>query len=166
MAMEAVIITGLPGAGKSTLYRRMFFMTHMRINLDMLKTRHREMQLFMACLAARQSVVVDNTNPTAEDRRKYIEPAKSAGFAVVGFYFTPDVHGAIERNAARVGAARVPEAAIYHALGKLELPTKAEGFDRLFEVRLLQVEGIGEGVRSILPKDEGASCCDYDIIEK
>jgi predicted kinase len=164
--MELVIITGLPGAGKSTLYMRKFFATHMRINLDMLKTRHREMLLFTACLAAKQSVVVDNTNPTAEDRQKYIEPAKAAGFEVVGFYFAPDVQGAIERNAARIGTARVPEAAIYHALGKFELPTKAEGFDRLFEVRLRQVEGMGEVVRSIFPKDEGMSHYDYDIIEK
>jgi predicted kinase len=149
--MEVVIFTGLPGAGKSTYYTRKFFATHIRINLDMLKTRHREKLLFEACLAAKQAVVVDNTNPTAAERLKYIEAAKSAGFTVVGYYFVPDAVGAIERNAGRNGKARVPEAAIRHTLSKLEPQSADEGFDRLYEVRL---------------RKSGAECWEYDIIEK
>ncbi|MCC2686797.1 MAG: kinase [Paenibacillaceae bacterium] len=164
--MEVVIFSGLPGAGKSTFYTRMFFSTHMRINLDMLKTRHREWQLFIACLAAKQSVVIDNTNPTADDRRKYIEPAKSAGFAVVGYYFAPDVAGSLERNAGRTGKAKVPEAAIRHTLSKMECPARSEGFDRLFEVRLQGMDRRRQGDRGIFAKEEGASFGDYDIIEK
>jgi len=37
--MEAVIFVGLQAAGKSTFYRERFFDTHVRINLDMLRTR-------------------------------------------------------------------------------------------------------------------------------
>ena len=40
--MEAVILIGIQGSGKSTFYRERFFDTHVRINLDMLKTRQRE----------------------------------------------------------------------------------------------------------------------------
>jgi len=40
--VEAVIFMGLQGAGKSTFYRERFFATHLRISLDMLKTRHRD----------------------------------------------------------------------------------------------------------------------------
>ena len=40
--MEAVIFVGLQASGKSTFYRERFSRTHVRINLDMLKTRHRE----------------------------------------------------------------------------------------------------------------------------
>ena len=42
LKMEAVILIGIQGAGKSTFYKDRFFNTHVRINLDMLKTRHRE----------------------------------------------------------------------------------------------------------------------------
>src|ERR1700732_3621890 len=65
--MEAIIFIGIQGAGKSTFYRERFFDTHVRINLDMLRTRKREEQLLAACLDAGQSFVVDNTNPQASD---------------------------------------------------------------------------------------------------
>ena len=39
--MQAVIFIGIQGSGKTTFYRDRFFNTHFRINLDMLKTRHR-----------------------------------------------------------------------------------------------------------------------------
>jgi predicted kinase len=69
--MEAIILMGLQGAGKSTFYQTYFFNTHIRINLDMLKTRHREKTLLQACLEAKQSFVIDNTNPKFEDRSRY-----------------------------------------------------------------------------------------------
>ena len=62
--MEAIIFIGLQAAGKSSFYRDRFFNTHIRINLDMLKTRHREQMILQACLTAKQSFVVDNTNPS------------------------------------------------------------------------------------------------------
>ena len=52
--MEAVVLIGLQGAGKSTFYRDRFFATHVRINLDMLKTRHREWRLLQTYLETRQ----------------------------------------------------------------------------------------------------------------
>jgi hypothetical protein len=39
--VEAVIYIGLQGAGKSTFCRERLFHTHVRLSLDMLKTRHR-----------------------------------------------------------------------------------------------------------------------------
>jgi hypothetical protein len=40
--MQAVILIGLPGAGKTTFYRQQFFERHVRISLDMLRMRNRE----------------------------------------------------------------------------------------------------------------------------
>jgi predicted kinase len=57
--MEAVIFIGIQGSGKSSFYRQHFFNTHIRINLDMLKTRHREKIFVRACLEAKQRFVVD-----------------------------------------------------------------------------------------------------------
>ena len=50
--MQAVIFVGIQAAGKSTFYQRRFFRTHVRVNLDMLHTRHRERLLIQTCLDA------------------------------------------------------------------------------------------------------------------
>ncbi len=102
----------------------------------MLRTRHRESVLLAACLEAKQSFVIDNTNPTREERAKYIEAARAAGFRVVGYYFSARLADALERNAARPDAVRVPGAGVKATSAKLELPTRAEGLDELYFVRV------------------------------
>ena len=42
------------------------------------------------CLRERQPFVVDNTNPTAADRRRYVDPARAAGFRVIGYLVEVD----------------------------------------------------------------------------
>jgi len=132
--MEAVIFIGIQASGKSTFFRERFFDTHVRVNLDMLRTRNREKLLFEACLAAKQPFVVDNTNPTASDRARYIPAAKEAGFRVVGYYFRSSIAECKERNAAREKP--IPLPGLLGAHGKLEKPRLAEGFDRLHYVRI------------------------------
>jgi predicted kinase len=134
--MEAVIFTGIQASGKSTFFKERFFDTHIRINLDMLRTRHRESLLIRACLAAKQRFVVDNTNPTRLDRASYIAQARAEGFRVVSYYFEVDTPGSIERNAQRAGKARVPSIAIHGTRRKLEPPTHEEGFDEIYVVRI------------------------------
>ncbi len=40
--MEMVLLIGIPATGKSSFCREKFFHTYVRLNLDMLGTRHRE----------------------------------------------------------------------------------------------------------------------------
>ena len=68
--MEAIIFVGLQGSGKTSFYKDRFFATHVRISLDLLKTRHREDRILEVCLGTDQRFVIDNTNPTREDRLK------------------------------------------------------------------------------------------------
>ncbi len=134
--MEAVLFIGLPGAGKSTFYVERFLWTHVRINLDMLRTRVREDRLLDFCVDNRQPFVVDNTNPTIENRAKYIEAVKAKRFSVVGYYFIPDIEGCLKRNATRSGKLRVPDVAIRNVAEKMSKPSLDEGFDQLHFVRL------------------------------
>ncbi|MEQ9548531.1 MAG: hypothetical protein RIM23_02765 [Coleofasciculus sp. G3-WIS-01] len=46
--MEAVILIGIQASGKSSFCRDRLYNTHIRINLDMLKTRHREAILYLS----------------------------------------------------------------------------------------------------------------------
>ena len=134
--MEAVIFVGIQAVGKSTFYKERFFATHVRISLDLLRTRHRERSLLEWCLAHDQPFVVDNTNPSVAERAVYIAPSRAAGFRVVEYYFESNVPASIRRNTARSGTARVPAAAIGGTKRRLVVPTLAEGFDALHFVRL------------------------------
>lgn len=136
--MQAIIFTGIQATGKSTFYKENFINTHIRINLDMLKTRARESIILEACIKARQSFVVDNTNSTAADRKRYIDVAHSARFKVIGYFFNSDIKEAIYRNSKRKGKENVPLPGIRNTHAKLEPPTLGEGFDELFYVRIGQ----------------------------
>ncbi|MEM6996939.1 MAG: AAA family ATPase [Myxococcota bacterium] len=134
--MQLVVFTGLQAAGKSTFFRERFFDTHVRVNLDMLGTRHRERVLFGACLTAKQPVVVDNTNVTRAERAAYIEPARAAAFEVVGFYFRSVIAESVARNLRRAAPQRVPERGIVGTASRLQPPSLAEGFGALYYVRI------------------------------
>ena len=134
--MEAVILIGIQGAGKSTFCRQRFFDTHVRVNLDMLHTRNKEEILVRACVEAKQPFVVDNTNPTVEVRARYFRLAKPAGFRMIACYFEPDLAGCMERNRSRQGKSCVPEPAIANAAAKMQPPTFEEGFDEIYHVRV------------------------------
>ena len=127
---------GLQASGKSTFCRERFFRTHLRINLDMLKTRRREERLMQVCFDTQLPFVVDNTNVTREQRAKHIDSAKRHGFTVVGYYFQSKVHDCIARNERRPPGEQIPKAGILGAAGRLELPTLDEGFDRLHYVQI------------------------------
>ena len=145
-----MILIGLPGSGKSTYCARQYGRTHVRINLDMLRTRRREAALVRACLDTGQSFVVDNTNVTAEDRARTIGPAREAGFLITGCWFEPDLAECLRRNRSR-DPGRVPDAAIRSAFSRLRAPSIAEGFDRLVRVIAIEPDGF-----RITPWDEPA----------
>ena len=134
--MHCVLFIGAPASGKSTFYQRRFFRTHLRINLDMVRTRRRERILVDACLAARLAFVVDNTNPTPSDRARYLVPARAAGFTTVGYCFDCRLHECLERNAHRSGNECIPDAAVRAIHRRLIPPDPEEGFDELYRVTL------------------------------
>jgi predicted kinase len=135
--MEAIILSGVQGAGKSTYCHERLWDTHIRINYDMLKTRHRESLLVDAMIAAKQPFVVDNTNASAEERNRYILPLRNAGFRVVGMEFIVTVAVALQRNEGREGRRRIPEKAIRGTERRMEPLDYQEGFDQIFHIHSL-----------------------------
>ncbi len=150
--MEAIIFVGIQGAGKSTFFRERFFDTHVRINLDMLRTRRREDMLLAACLQSGQSFVVDNTNPLPSDRRKYIDPAKAAGFRTIAYFFSTSLRDAMQRNNLRVGKQKVPAPALAATFKKIVPPTTEESFDEIYTVELT-----ADGVFNVSPTPHQAN---------
>jgi hypothetical protein len=123
--MEAVILCGVQGSGKTTLYRDRFLATHVHVSLDLLHSRSREAELVRECLETRQPFVVDNTNPTPADRARYVEPAREAGFKVIGYLVEADAAEAFAR-------AGIPPSRVAATARSLQNPTPEEGFDELW----------------------------------
>ncbi len=141
--MQLVLLMGIQAAGKSTFYREQFGDTHLRINLDMLRKRHKEAIIFYAALAAAQRCCIDNTNTQLWQRKRYIEPAQESGFEIVGYYFDVPLADAIRRNSERAGKACIPPKAIERFYNELVVPTYREGFDKLYRIK------VGEGTFEI-----------------
>jgi predicted kinase len=106
------------------------------INPDLLKTRNRERTILKACLQSGQKFVIDNTNPTLEDRKRYIVPAKAANFEVVGYFFESEIKEALERNRKRPEDQRISDRGILATYRKLRPPSYDEGFDKLYRVKI------------------------------
>ncbi len=124
--MELIIFTGLQASGKSTFYHMHCATTFEHISMDLLQhnknPRKRQLLLIEDALQAQQSVVVDNTNPTVEDRQPLIQLGHFYGAKIVGYYFEATVRQCIERNKQREGKAKVPDVAIYVTAKKTGTP--------------------------------------------
>lgn len=134
--MKGVIFIGPQASGKSSFYLQEFYKTHIRLNMDMLKTRHREKLLVNACVASKQPCVIDNTNPRQVDRAGYIAAFKAYRFDVIGYYFKASIEDCLKRNSLRVGKECIPDIGIKATFKKLEVPTYSEGFDKLYSVSI------------------------------
>lgn len=130
----AYIMMGIQGSGKST-----FCATHLpdavRVNLDTLHTRNKESLLIAECQQNGRDYVIDNTNPTREDRARYIAAAKDSGYRVVGYFMQSRLQECILRNNLREGKAKVAIKAIAATSNRLEMPSFSEGFDKLYFVK-------------------------------
>jgi predicted kinase len=142
--MECVILIGLPAAGKTTFYRERFARSHDHVSKDLLRNNRRperrQAQLIEESLSAGRSLVIDNTNASAAARAPIIQAARARHARVVGYYFPTDAGAALRRNRTREGLERVPDVAIFAVRKRLEPPSRDEGFDELFDVRLLEDE--------------------------
>jgi predicted kinase len=135
--MQLIVFTGLQASGKTTFYLRHFLPTHLRLSLDQLNgSRHREWLLFQAAVDSKTLTVIDNTNPTAAERARYVVPAKEAKYEVVSYYFQSTLEDCLARNATRAGPQRIPDPGVRGCYRRLEVPAWYEGFDAMCRVRI------------------------------
>jgi predicted kinase len=136
--MECAILIGLPGSGKST-FRRLRLPRHRVVSKDLMPNVRnrtgRQLRLVEAALLEGASVVVDNTNPTPEERAPLVDLAHRLGTRAVAYYLDLPVADCVARNRAREGRDRVPDVAIFATAKKLVPPATFEGFDTLYTVR-------------------------------
>lgn len=140
LPLEMVVLTGIPGSGKSTLVKSRF-PEHRRINLDTLKTKSREGVEMIHAIETSENIVIDNTNTTARGRKRYIDIAKAFGIKVRSIYLKCPLEIALARNRSRQGKERVPDFVVKIYNKKLEPPTLDEGFDSCEVIEIVCDEG-------------------------
>ena len=140
MRPECVILVGLPGAGKTTFYRKRLPQDYEHISKDLLsharQRQARQDALLRAALSAGRSVIIDNTNVTREERAAIIAVARAYHARIVCHYIEATTREAVARNERREGRAKVPKVAIFAFAKRLTAPATAEGFDELFRWRV------------------------------
>ena len=143
-------------AAIESFYRACFAGSHDWVSKDRFphnrNPARRQRQLVEEALGAGRSVVIDNTNPTPQERAEPIALARSLGARVVGYYFESHLAECLERNRNRVGKARVPDVALYATAKRLQPPSYAEGFDQLYRARMA-----GEGGWEVTGCDDAGS---------
>lgn len=130
-----IIFTGIPASGKSSLYKELFFNSHIRISMDLLNTRNKEGKLLQYCFDTQSKMVIDNTNVSRENRRKYIQLAIQNKYSIIGYFFESDIRDCLERNKNRKDS--INETGIKAKYKELELPSLEEGFDQIIKVKII-----------------------------
>jgi predicted kinase len=134
--METIIFCGIQATGKSSFYKERFFNTHLHLSLDLLNTRNRLGRFMETCFTTQLPFVIDNTNPTREEREQYIRAAKAHHYKVIGYYFKSVIGDSLLRNSKRQGKELIPEKGVKGTYNKLQLPMLEEGYDELYYVEL------------------------------
>jgi predicted kinase len=125
---EGVILSGLPGSGKTTIAKTLEGMGYVRINWDDMRERpsqsqkaERAMQakgkeIAFNALKAGVNVVIDNTNLSQSTRQSWIQLIQSAGANAVFRAVNTPVNVCIERDKTRekrVGRAVIERMALF-----------------------------------------------------
>jgi predicted kinase len=138
-APALIVMVGLQGCGKSTWVAGHLAGTHAVVSKDhwpnARRREARQRRVLAELLAEGRSVVVDNTNPSVEERAPLVAAARAAGVGVRCVWIDTPIDICLERNAAREGRAKVPLVGVLATRGRFVPPTTGEGFDSVVVVR-------------------------------
>lgn len=137
-SLELILMVAPPASGKSTFSKKHFVENgYTHINRDTLKTQANCLKKAEESLSNKVSVVIDNTNPTIEARKAYIDIAKRNKARVRCVIINIDRelsrHLNIYREAV-AGVDRIPTVAYNVYYKNYVKPTKKEGIDEIVEV--------------------------------
>lgn len=159
MNKELIMLTGMPGCGKST-YRKPFAMdfvssdhfieefalatgkTYGEVFGDYAKEAEQLMYAHLKDLLSNgvRQIVWDQTNLNAKTRKKKLQQFNEMGgkdYRKISLFFEPDLLLTMQRNEERRERGRsIPVHVLESMYASIEVPKKAEGWDYVFHVPL------------------------------
>lgn len=150
MAKRLILMMGIPGAGKSTFIKNHIasdgiIISRDAIRFNMLKSNEdyfsKENEVWDEYVKALKKaikcewytdVVADATHLNAKARNKVLNAISDVlnDVEVYVLYVDVDLETALKQNSQRTGRALVPESAIRNMYASLQIPNKAEGYNR------------------------------------
>ena len=128
---ELVVMVGLQGSGKSSLVERLLT-HHVVVSKDhwpnARRREQRQLRVVEEHLREGRSVVVDNTNASAERRAGLLALAQRLGVPARAVFVDTPFAVCEQRNARRADGSRVPDVGLRATAAILEPPTPEEGF--------------------------------------
>ena len=134
-----VILVGYPASGKTTLTKEFFNEEFVHVNQDTCKSINKCIQLTEEGMKKNVNIIVDNTNPTADTRKHYIDLAKKYEYHVVCLVMQTTIDEAYHMNNVRhlLSTGLIPKIPdiVYFTFRKYyKEPNMSEGFDEIIKV--------------------------------
>ncbi|XP_053642699.1 uncharacterized protein F21D5.5 [Cherax quadricarinatus] len=140
--LEVIIFVGYPGSGKSFLSTKHFApLGYVQANRDSLGSWQKCLSVMETSLQDGNNVVIDNTNPDVESRKRYIDVAKKMNVPVRCFVFNVSKdhcrHNNKFRELSGANHSKVSDMIYNMYKSKFEEPTLKEGFDDIVKVNFV-----------------------------
>lgn len=135
---EMILMVGSPCCGKSSFVKE-YFPDYIRINQDELKTKAKCLKnTEIALQEGSKSIIIDNTNPSKEVRKEYIDLAKKYNYntRIIVKETTRDLseHLNVVRCRKEGFDKRLPDIAFRMFWSKYQVPTLEEGVKEIINV--------------------------------
>lgn len=142
---EMIIMIGMPGSGKSYITTKIksYITTKIDynyqiqiINQDLLKTKSKCLKITDSLLASGESLIIDRTNPSIDQRKIFIDQAKKYAYQITCIWMTTNYEFSKHNNYYRAyknNIEPVPEIAYNIYKKNFDEPTMNEGFDKILK---------------------------------
>ena len=144
--IELILCCGLPSSGKSTWAQKRQKENYIWISSDEIRASYdwqisnhdvftKMYQMTLAALKEGCNVIYDATNLLMKHRKALIYNIKHSKLSDIVMFsceiFLQPINELLERNAARIGKARVPDEVIYRMYKQFQFPQYFEGWDQI-----------------------------------
>jgi bifunctional polynucleotide phosphatase/kinase len=133
-----IIMVGYPGSGKSVISNKIKNeLDYKIISQDECKTSKKCISLYKKLVKTNQSIIIDNTNPTVENRKQYLDNNLYKICLNMITSMEISMHNNKYRNyISNNKKKRVPKMVYYMYRKKYVKPTIKEGFDKIINVNI------------------------------